>query len=202
LKGIVFMTTAATGALHPDLSRIAQEIRDTQAQFETLCAGLSDTQFNWRSAPGRWSIAQCLAHLNAVNGPDINPMSAAIASARKHSPGPYHYPWLWRYFIRITEPPAKIKFKVPKSYQPPPNSNFDTTLSEYRRICTALIDLVQRANGLDLAQVKTPLPAIRFLKMPLGARLHLLTAHDRRHLGQAREVRTHPDSPHKPIQST
>jgi hypothetical protein len=189
------MSTPATGALHPDLSRIAAEIRETLANLETLCVGLSDVQFNWSPAPGRWSIAQCLTHLNSVNGQDLVFIFAAVASASARSPGPYRYGSLWRYFIRTMEPPVKTKFKVPKNYQPPPRAELNPTLTEYRRICSALLDCIHRANGLDLARVKTPLPAIKFLKMPLGARWELLTAHDRRHLWQSRAVRSNPQFP-------
>jgi hypothetical protein len=112
-------------------------------------------------------------------------MAHAIAHATARHPGPYKYGWLWRYFIRSMEPPVTTKFKAPENYQPPPQADFESTLAEYRRISNTLLDLIQKANGLDLARVKTPLPAIKFLKMPLGARLALLTAHDRRHLSQA-----------------
>ena len=128
------MSTAATGALHPDLSRCAQEIRDTLANFESLCTGLSDTQFNWSPEPGRWSIAQYLTHLNSVNRQDLATMPAAIATATRRHPGPYNYSWLWRCFIQSMEPPVKTKFKVPKNYEPPPNANLHAALSEHHRI--------------------------------------------------------------------
>ncbi|MEO5924142.1 MAG: DinB family protein [Bryobacteraceae bacterium] len=182
------MRNTATEALHPDLARYANEIRTNLADFEALCAGLTNAQFNWRSEPGRWSIAQCLAHLNVVNSQDLAPMADAIATAKQHHPGPYRYAWIWRYFINSMEPPVKTKFKVPKSYEPPPESDLKETLEGFRRISNTLLALIPQANGLDLARVKTPLPAIKFLKMPLGARLALLTAHNRRHLAQARAV--------------
>jgi len=190
------MSTAATGALHPELTRLAAEIRATLTDVESLCANLSEDQFNWHPAPARWSIAQCLTHLNTLNVQDLAPMSAAIANATAHSLGPYNYSWIWRYFIKTMEPPVKTKFRVPKSYEPPPEAPLATTLAEYRRISTELLELIRRANGLDLERVKTPMPAIKFLKMPLGARLALLTAHNRRHLEQARDVvRTLPTRP-------
>ena len=60
--------------------------------------------------------------------------------------------------------------------------------------------LAQSAAGLDLARVKSTLPALPALlrvivKMPLGARFELIAAHDRRHLWQAEQVRNHPDFP-------
>lgn len=151
----------ATGALHPALARLEAQYRDNLASFEALCDGLSDAQFNWRSEPGRWSIAQNLAHLNVVNGLDLEPLAAAIHNGRARNltaPGPYKYPWLNRYFIRQLEPPVKSKLKAPKAYLPPPERPLQETFEEYRHKSLALCDLLHDANGLDLACLKTPSP--------------------------------------------
>lgn len=182
------MPSAATGALHPDLLSLAGQIRETLVNFESLCVGLSSSQFNWSPAPASWSVAQCLTHLNSANAQDLPVLSTAIAAATLRHPGPYRYSWLWRTFVQFMEPPVTTKFKAPKFYLPPPTAEPAATLREYHRVSNALLDLIAQANGLDLARIKTPLPSIPFLKMPLGARLALITAHDRRHLVQARHV--------------
>jgi hypothetical protein len=172
------MESAATGALHPDLADYSAAIRETLANFEALLAGLT--------------------HLNNLNSQDLAPMSANIANARARGlmhPGPYKIGWMNRYFINQMEPPVKRKFKVPKQYEPAPQAGLAPTLNEYRRICHGLLHLLQQANGLDLARVKTTMPALPWLMMPLAARFALLTAHDRRHLAQARDVRNHPGFP-------
>ena len=192
------METSATEALHPDLERYSTEIRATLADFEALLDGLSDAQFNWSPAPGRWSIAQNLTHLVNLSKQDLAPMSAAIADARARnltSPGPYKYSWMPRYFIKQLEPPSKSKFKTTKSYQAPPHADPAATFAEYRRIITGIQERIQQANGLDLARVKTQMPALSFLKTHLGARFAMLAAHDRRHLWQARNIRDHKDFP-------
>jgi hypothetical protein len=189
---------SATAVLHPDLSRLDGEIRETLGHWETLVAGLSEAQFNWRPAPGRWSIAQNLAHLNTVDGLDLIPISTAIVDARSSkltAPGPYRYGWHWRYFINSMEPPVKTKFKAPKKYVPPGDAPLGPTVAEFRRIGNALLDLIPQANGLDLARIKIRMAAAPLFRMPLGARFHLLAAHDRRHLWQARDVRNHPQFP-------
>ncbi len=50
---------------------LAIELEDDRIQIEqiktrcdTLVAGLSNEAFNWRPAQGRWSISECLDHLN------------------------------------------------------------------------------------------------------------------------------------------
>jgi hypothetical protein len=51
-----------------------------------------------------------------------------------------------------------------------------------------MLELVSQANGLDLERIKVASPAGP-VKFPLGQRIALLAAHDRRHLWQAWEVR-------------
>jgi hypothetical protein len=49
---------------------------------------------------------------------------------------------------------------------------------------------IERADGLDLSRVKVPMPVSRFFKLGLGAAFARTAAHERRHLAQARRVRS------------
>ncbi len=51
---------------------------------------------------------------------------------------------------------------------------------------------LMRADGLDLARVRVISPVSRCFRLPLGAYFAFVMAHDRRHLWQARQVRTLP----------
>ncbi len=189
--------------MNNDLAVLITEIDANLSHAESLTAGLSHPQFNWRPGTASWSIGQCLSHLNVVDGQDLAPLRAAIADGRSRQltgDGPFTYGFFSRKFITSMEPPAKRKFKAPKHYAPPDESDPQATLAEFRRISKDLRALAQSAAGLHLARVKTSMPAslplLRALvKMPLGARLELITAHDRRHLWQAEAVRNHPDFP-------
>ncbi len=190
-------------AVDADLAMLIAEIEANASHAESITHGLSRAQFNWRPGPGRWSIGECLSHLNIVNGGDLAPLSDAIAQGRSRNltgSGPYSYDFLSRKFISMMDLPVKTKMKAPKSYAPPPDSDLPATLSQYRRICSELRRLAESANGLNLARVKTVIPALPaplrlVYKMPLGGRLILITTHDRRHLWQTEQVRNHPDFP-------
>ena len=189
------------GPLGNDLAVLITEFDANVSHAESLAAGLSREQFNWRPEAGRWSIGQCLAHLNTVNGPDVAVLQKALEAGiarRQFGEGPFTYGLLSRKFVAGMEPPVKRKFKAPKNYQPPSESDPVETLAEYRRVSAAMRRLAQSAAGLHLARVKTTLPALPALlrtviKMPLGARFELIAAHDRRHLWQAEQVRNHVD---------
>jgi hypothetical protein len=190
-------------AVSEDLAILIVEMDSNVSHLESIAAGLSREQFNWRPEAGRWSIGECVSHLNIVNAGDIAPIRAAIERGRSRGltgAGPFQYGFLSKKFIASMEPPAKKKFKAPKSYLPPSDAEPKSTLDEYGRVSAELRKLAVSANGLDLARVKTEIPVLpaplrRVLKMALGARLTALTTHDRRHLWQAEQVRNHAQFP-------
>ena len=181
-----------------------EELRDYYEQIENikedvveLTAPLNDAQFNWRPAPSRWSISECLAHLNVADGLDVPLISKEIDQARSAGltgQGPFKYGRIGRMIIRFTEPPVKLRTPAPKIYVPPAGEPKDKVVPEFLSIHDRILELIAKSNGLHLARIKVPTPIPR-LKFSLGQRFALLTAHDRRHLHQAWDVRKHPDFP-------
>jgi DinB superfamily len=174
-------------------------IDENLSSAQDVTSGLSPGQFNWRTEPGRWSIAQCLTHMNIVNNTDLDAIEAAIADGKARGltgTGPFRYGFLSNKFVASQDLPIKTKFKAPKNFVPPVEANLEDTAAEYTRIARELRRLVLASEGLDLARIKTrlgalPPPLRSIVKMPLGARFQLLVNHDRRHLWQAGEVRRH-----------
>jgi hypothetical protein len=190
-------------ALDAELGMLVTEIDANLSHADTITHGLTDAQFNWRPEAGRWSIAECVSHLIIVDGGDIAPLRAAIEKGRAQNrtgEGPYEYGLLARKFVSSQDLPVKKKFKAPKYYLPPPASELEKTMAEYRRVAGEIRALTISANGLHLGKVKAQFPQLpgvlrALIKMPLGARLALMVAHDRRHLWQAEQVRQHAGFP-------
>jgi hypothetical protein len=188
----------------PAKPALLEELRDYRDQFENikedaveLTAVFNDAQFNWRPSPKRWSISECLAHLNKLDGQDIEPLAQAIERGRAAGmtgQGPFRYGFLSRRIVRMFEPPAKFKFKAPKRYVPPAGEPKEKVVAEFLSIHDQLLSLVHKANGLDLARIIVP-SSIPMLKFSLGQRFALLAAHDRRHLWQAWQVRKEREFP-------
>ncbi len=189
--------TSAKPALTEELRDLCEQIENLKEDVLELTAPLDDAQFGWRPAPGRWSICECLTHLNLVDGLDLPLLDEAITQGRAAGMtgvGPFRYGWLSRRFFRYQDAPVKIKSKAPRQYQPRPAEPKEKVLAELISIHDQLRELVVKSNGLDLARIKTrtPFPMIKF---SLGQRFRALTAHDRRHLRQAWEVRKHAEFP-------
>lgn len=183
---------------------LVEELRDYYEQIENvaedaqeLTAPLDDTQFNWRPSPKHWSISECLAHLNVVDGPGLPRIAEEMERGRAASMtghGPFRYGSVSRWFVGFMDAPPKFRVNAPKIYAPPAGLVKDKVVPEFLSIHQRILELVTKANGLDLARIKVPSPAGPF-KLSLGQRFALLAAHDRRHLWQAWRVRKHRDFP-------
>ena len=179
------------------MSKLLDENTANIEKAKSLTAGLSAAQMSWRPQPGKWSIAQNLAHLN-FGYPYLDTIASSIAAARAKGivgNGPFRYGWLSSWFVKSMEPPPKRKFKAAKVYTPSPDVDAAKAVADYLRMAARLTELIQKADGLNLARAKTPFGPLKWVKMPLGARLAHLTTHDRRHLWQAEQVRNDPNFP-------
>src|SRR6266571_4311511 len=157
--------------MHAELEDDLRQIAAVKAEAQRLLAGLSDAEFNRRPAPGRWSAAECLDHLNAIRKvlPAIDRTIAGARARGLRSDGPFRYGWFTRWMIRAFEPLAT-----------------SAVLREFLSLRDELAARVRAADGLDLKRAIVVSPVSRFVRMPLGGYLAFLLAHDRRHLWQAR----------------
>jgi hypothetical protein len=184
--------------LIPELQEYHHQIEAIRRDAEDLVAGLSEAQFNWRAAPGHWSVAECLAHLNATAQQYFPMISESIRQARDHgwlSQGPFRHGWLGAWIVRSMEPPVKMKFKAPAAFVPPPDQPMTKVVSEFMEYQNRLIQLLHEAGGVDLGRARVQSPATKLIRLSLGQGFGLITGHERRHLWQARQVINHPNFP-------
>jgi hypothetical protein len=138
-------------------------------------------------------VGQCFDHLNVSNARFLFNFEQAIEEGRKGGlthDGPYRYGFLARWFFRQMEPPVKRRFKAPAIMRPGDDrKTFEQLKTEWDRTHARLQEILRSASGLDLARVKVVSPASNFVKYSVGIGFWIQTAHDRRHLWQARQVR-------------
>ena len=184
--------------MNAELQGYGDQLLSVKQDAVGLMSGLSDAQFNWSPAPGRWSMAGCFAHLNKTAGQVFIPkIDRAIAKARTQgltSDGPFAYGALSRWMIHTNDAPAKMKFKAPKSMQPRPHLDLDQVRAEFVKWQEELDTRLRNADGLDLRRAKEVFPFWPF-KWSLGTLMLMMISHERRHIYQAREVRQHPSFP-------
>jgi uncharacterized damage-inducible protein DinB len=77
--------------VNSELEGYADQLLSVRQDAPGLAAGLSSEQFNWRPGSNRWSIAECLGHLNVAARLFMPTFDEAIASGRQNgrrAPGP------------------------------------------------------------------------------------------------------------------
>ena len=180
--------------LSPELAGYQQQFTANRREAAGLCSGLSDAQFNWPPGPGRWSIAECLLHLNV--GADVYTRLIEIATERGRArgqlaTGPFRYGFLSRWFMGLLEPPVRKRYKTPRLFYPAHGVQHRPTdvLSQFESAGRRWDECLRRATGLDLARVKVPSPVVPLLRFQLGPLFAGQAAHERRHLWQAKQVR-------------
>lgn len=177
--------------LNPEVERLAYQFTVVRQEAEGLVLGLTDAQLRWKPEPGRWSVAECFSHLNRINAKMLAAIEVSIRAGRQAgqlSEGPFTYGFLSRWFHRVMEPPVKRRFKAPGQFGPEGSIDWAKSQAEWAAAHERLSALLLEANGLDLAAIKTQSPASSWIKYPLGIAFWIQSAHDRRHLWQARQV--------------
>ena len=185
------MTTAADTddmrALAAGFAAIEQDARD-------LLAGLAESTAAWRPRPDAWSVAECLDHLATANRVYLAAMEPAAARALARGRlrrGPARPGIVGRWFVGTLEPPARPlrRSKAPRAIRPrvaPPLGDAARAFFDSHR---DVRDWLQRYAGIDLAGVRFPNPFIPGIRFSLATGIHVLAAHERRHLWQAWNVR-------------
>ncbi len=191
-------------SLRPPLDEYLRQLEILKDDARELTEGLSLEQLNWAPAPGSWSIAQCLAHLNRVDAAYAESVGRGLEAAREKgqvissrtASKPLRYNLFERWFIRAMEPPPKRRLPAPKTaVVAAVDHSLDEVLPPFLANKDRFIDLLRQAEDVDLNRVKIPSPLAKFLKFRIGAVFAFTAAHNRRHLWQAQQIRQHPEFP-------
>lgn len=172
----------------------ARRFDENRERFEALVADLTDEQASWQPAAGKWSVGECIAHLN-VTGVKYQPlMTDAIARGRQRGltgTAPYQGRTLaGRLLLFILDPDKRRRAKAPGGFQPAagPSLDFPSLVEEFRSVQEGWTRLLDDADGLALGRIVFASPVSRLVRVNLAEAFEINTLHEARHLGQAERV--------------
>ncbi|MBZ5594075.1 MAG: DinB family protein [Acidobacteriia bacterium] len=181
-----------------DLADFLLQLDEIEADGEKLLSDLTEDQVHWSPVASRWSVAQCLVHLNIIGRRYLSALDETIERANRENlvgRGPFRYGFVERWIAHATEPPPGVRLRTPASARPPDDQPLVGVRVNFHLVQDELRTRVRAANGLDLARAKVTSPFVKSLKMGLGPCFAFLLAHERRHLWQAWRVRRHETFP-------
>jgi hypothetical protein len=170
---------------------LAGQIAAASDQARKLGQEFSPRELSEPPSPGGWSAADNLMHLTLSSQALIPRMSKTLgklATAERRSERPSRPDWLGRLYARALEPPVRLKVRAPRPFVPPLGTPVADALSAFLAEQGGLRALVDQSVGLDLAARKVPSPISRYVRYNVCAAFHILLAHQRRHLWQARRA--------------
>jgi hypothetical protein len=157
---------------------------------------LSVEQLRWRPDAERWSMAECLDHLNATLAVYLPKIEDAIGRGWREgvTPGGCEYPAAEIDMLRLIEPPVTVRFSAPPAVLPAAAVDPEELVDRFHEVRDWYADAVRRAGGLDLPGILIAEPICPWINT-LGGTLALMAAHDRRHIWRAEQIKQNPRFP-------
>ena len=168
----------------------SDDLNEARRRAQELVVGLTPEQLLRRPDPGKWSIAECIVHLNITAVTVQKLMASAIEQGKNQhvfSKGPFSVGPKGRLLVWIAEPPPRFRIRAPRNVRPP--ATIDDPLQVLPAFMKAQDEwerLMREQEGLDLAKINVGQGVFR---MRLAAALPWMMAHQRRHLLQAENVK-------------
>ena len=177
-----------------DILALEDALNAAERDARALIAGLTEDRGAWRVETGSWSVAECLDHLATANRVYLHamrpPADRALAHGRRRR-GPAQPGLIGRWFVRTLEPPARplFKSKAPQSIRPRNSPAFSDAAAQFLGSQDEVRTFLRTYADIDLAGVRFPNPFVPGVRFSLATGLHVIAAHERRHLWQAWRVR-------------
>ncbi len=162
-----------------------------QNRLHRLRTDVPEDQWPVRSHPERWSVSECVAHLNLTSAAFQPLVQAALTEGRRlGKPRSLRYRrdftgWiLWRF----SGPPPRFRSKTPARFIPDAARPPAELIAEFDHWQAEQLDWVRLADGLPLNKVRIRSPFDARVQYNLYSGLSILPRHQHRHLWQAEQV--------------
>ncbi len=182
-------------ALQPQLHVLVDEFLAAEERLRRLAAAVPPGAWLRRPDPSRWSVAECVAHLNLTSEACLPLLESALRRARavgKPAPARYRRDPVGWLLWRTMGPPVRRRFRTAAPFVPEAIASEEGLLEAFSAFQAELVAIVRAANGLPLQLVRIASPFDPRVRYNLYACLTILPRHQHRHLWQAERVLVDP----------
>lgn len=187
----------SSSLLRPELAAIAADLEAAQARLHRLASTLPAERWAARRDPARWSVAECVTHLNLTSQAFAPLMAAAIADAQRLGrPARSRFRrdvmgWVLGWLVG---PMPRLfgrrigRVKTPAAFVPGAARPRAEVMAEFDWLQAALMDVVQASNDLPIDGVTIVSPFDARARYSLYSALVIVPRHQHRHAQQAEDV--------------
>jgi hypothetical protein len=179
--------------MHPQLAAIADEFEAALRRLRQLAQDTPGSWWTKRADPDRWSIGECVAHLNLTSRAYLPLMRQALDEGKslpRHPLGRrYRRDFTGWMLWRMAGPPVRFaKVRTAAAFVPAAEAPREETLAEFERLQEEQVECVRAAEGTPLGRLRITSPFDPRVKYNLYSCLTILPRHQHRHLWQAEQV--------------
>jgi hypothetical protein len=170
---------------------LADEFRAASREARRLADEFLPQELSLSPAPGAWSAADNMMHLTMAAQALVPRMSRTLGKLKEtghRTAGHTRADWVGRLYGRWLEPPVRFKVRAPRPFVPMVGMAAADALEAFLAEQDRIVALVDQSTGLDLAARKVPSPVSRYIQFNVYSAFRITTAHERRHLWQARRA--------------
>ena len=146
---------------------------------------------NFKEDAEKWSVLECLEHLNRYGDYYLPELEKAIAAQKRHDGKlKFRSGVLGNYFANLMKVKngRMVKMKTPSDKNPNGSALNDITIDRFIKQQEMLKSLLERARAVDMTKTKVPVSLAKFLKLRLGDTFRFFLYHIERHIAQAEAV--------------
>ena len=161
-------------------------------EFQTLCNDLSIDQLNAKPDAKTWSIAQVLDHIIAVNStyfPIIDDLEKGNYQPPFHARFGFIVSYLGRFILHSVLPENRKKIKTFPVWEPSKSDLPADILHRFIGHQEKLKKVMLNAEKWIQKVVVIHSPANKVIVYKLDTAFEIITAHEQRHVQQAREIK-------------
>lgn len=184
--------------MHPQLAAVIADLEAASRRLHALSTAVPAEQWPVRADPKRWSVGECVAHLNLTSHAFLPDLRRAIADpVLTEMPAPARYPLgiTGRLLYHLVGPVKRfmgvrltIPVKTTAAFVPAGDLPREQIVAEFETLQRELVDITRASDGkpIQIAMVRSPFSARAMYNM--YAALAIIPRHQHRHLQQAEEV--------------
>ncbi len=183
--------------MHTELQSILDQFDTAQARLHRLANDLTETRWLERADPARWSVAECVAHLNLTSRAYLPLIRNALDEAsRRDEPPPAGYRrdllgWMLSLAMGPVRRIGRLRLGAVRTipeFVPDGGLPKAQLIEEFDRLQREQTSFVREADGRPITRVWVISPFDKRLRYSLYSTFVILPRHQLRHVVQAERV--------------
>ena len=181
---------AYNSCVHAELQAVIDEFGSALVRLRALRDRVPAVRWADRPRPERWSISECVAHLNLTSTAFIPLLRAGLNEAGRSGRAVrvrYRRDLLGWLLWKSMGPPVKRPITTTAPFVPRSDRTSADLVSEFEHLQAEQLVLTRQGDGLPIDRVKIASPFNPRLRYNVFSALSILPRHQHRHLWQAEQ---------------